>query len=397
LDATDLKMKKDTLLAHKGRKPSDNHGVVNPPVYHASTIVYPTVAALKAAQASRHQPGAVTYGRHGTPTTFALEDAVAALEGGFRAATLPSGLAAICAALLAFVKQGDHVLMVDSVYGPSRAFATGMLKNLGVETSFYDPMIGAGIARLIKPNTKVVFTESPGSLTFEVQDVPAIARAAHAAGCVVLMDNTWAAGYFFRPFEHGVDVSIHAATKYIVGHSDAMLGMIVANEPHFMTVKSAVAGLGYCAGPDDVYLALRGLRTMGVRLKQHHRAGLQLAQWLQQRPEVERLLHPALPGAVGHEFWKRDFTGASGLFGCVLKPVSDAAVAAMLDGISLFAMGYSWGGFESLILHVEPNKIRTVAPIQAAGPILRLHAGLEDPDDLIADLERGFERLNRAK
>ncbi|MBM3572702.1 MAG: cystathionine beta-lyase, partial [Alphaproteobacteria bacterium] len=273
----DTTAKKDTILAHRGRRPRDQHGVVNPPVYHASTIVYPSVAALKATQAKRFEHGVVSYGRHGTPTTFALEDAVTALEGGYRAATVPSGLAAICAALLGFVKQGDHVLMVDSVYGPSRAFANGMLKNFGVETSFYDPMIGAGIAGMLRPNTKVVFTEAPGSLTFEVQDIPAIAKAAHAADAVVLMDNTWSAGYFFCPFDHGVDVSIHAATKYIVGHSDAMLGLIVANEKHFAAVKGAVAGLGYCAGPDDVYLALRGLRTMGVRLKQHHQTGLELA------------------------------------------------------------------------------------------------------------------------
>ncbi|MBM3599941.1 MAG: cystathionine beta-lyase [Alphaproteobacteria bacterium] len=390
-------MKKDTLLAHKGRNPGANHGVVNPPVYHASTIVYPTVAAMKAAQANRFGHGQVTYGRHGTPTTFALEDALAALEGGHRAATLPSGLAAICAALLAFVKQGDHVLMVDSVYGPSRNFAMTMLKNFGIETTFYDPMVGAGIAQMIRPNTRVVFTESPGSLTFEVQDVPAIAKAAHAAGAVVLMDNTWAGGYFFRPFEHGVDVSIHAATKYIVGHSDAMLGLVVANEQHFPAVKASVAGLGYCAGPDDVYLALRGLRTMGVRLRQHHETGLSLARWLQARPEVARVLHPALPGSTGHKFWKRDFTGASGLFGCILKPASETAVNAMLDGMKLFAMGYSWGGFESLILHTEPNKLRTAKPLVADGPVLRLHAGLEDPTDLIADLEAGFERLNRAR
>jgi cystathionine beta-lyase len=386
--------KPDTILTHAGNDPAANHGIVNPPVYHASTVLFPTVAALESAG---HSFDGTRYGRIGTPTTRALEQAVAALEGGYRAVSAPSGLGAITTTLLALVRTGDHVLVTDSVYGPTRLFCADMLTRLGVETEFYDPLIGAGIAGLMRPNTRIVFVESPGSLTFEIQDVPAIASAAKAVGALVLMDNTWATPLYFRPFDHGVDVSIHAATKYMVGHSDTMLGMIVCRDREtWDPIKKSAVQLGTCAGPDDVYLGLRGLRTMSVRLGRHQETALTLARWLQQRPEVERVLHPALPDDPGHALWRRDFTGASGLFAMILKPCSRSAMAAFLDHMELFGMGYSWGGYESLILPAHPENIRTATRWSAPGPLIRLHAGLEDVNDLIADLDRGFQRLAAA-
>ena len=388
-------MKEDTIITTAGRDPAANHGIVNPPVYHASTIVHPSVAALTAARERRFEPGVYTYGRHGTPTHAALEEAVAAIEGGERAVCMGSGLAAINAAILAFVAAGDHVLMVDSVYGPARRFCDSFLGRFGVQTTYYDPCIGAGIAALIRPETRVVYVESPGSLTFEVQDIPAIAEAAHAAGAAVVMDNTWGAGIYFKPFEHGVDVSVQAATKYIVGHSDVMMGTITTTEALWHRVRQAASDLGASSGPDDVYLALRGLRTLSVRLKRHQETGLALARWLQARPEVRRVMHPALPQDPGHALWKRDFRGACGLFGVVLGGYSPEAIAAMLDGMEHFAMGASWGGFESLILPTNPAAIRS-ATSWTEGPTIRIHAGLEDPEDLIADLERGLARLAAA-
>ncbi|HEY4164893.1 MAG TPA: cystathionine beta-lyase [Dongiaceae bacterium] len=381
-----------TKLTHSGNRPADNHGIVNPPVYHASTILFPTVADLRAG--SRDKFTGVYYGRYGTPTTFALEQAVADLEGADRAVALPSGLAAVTGALFSFLKAGDHVLMVDNVYEPSRTLCDHQLARLGISTTYYDPMIGADIAGLIQPNTRVVYLESPGSHTFEVQDVPAIAAAAHAKDCIVMMDNTWASPLFFKPFEHGVDISIHAATKYIVGHSDVMMGIITMREAHYKTVKTQVHGMGYSVGPDDCYLALRGLRTLGARLAQHQQTALQLGEWLQKRPEVERVLHPALPNTPGHAFFKRDFLGSSGLFGMVLKPCAPERLDAMLDGMKLFAMGFSWGGYESLI--IPSHLARSATKWQEAGPTVRIHAGLEDPADLIADLEAGFARLRGA-
>ncbi|WP_119458486.1 cystathionine beta-lyase [Rhodospirillaceae bacterium SYSU D60014] len=384
----------DTLIGHAGCRPQDNHGIINPPVYHASTVLFPSVAALE--EAVRDRFDRVYYGRYGTPTTFALEEAVAALEQGDRAIALPSGLAAIAATLTALLKAGDHLLMVDSVYEPVRTLCNRTLARFGVTTTYYDPLIGAGVADLIRPETRLVYLESPGSLTFEVQDIPAIAAAAHAAGALVAMDNTWATPLFFKPFRHGVDISIHAATKYIVGHSDAMLGLVVTKDPHYRTIKASAQAMGYCAAPDDCYLALRGLRTLSVRLQRHQETGLALARWLRQRPEVAQVLHPGLPDDPGHALWRRDFSGATGLFSIVLNPVSKAALAAMLDGMTLFGMGFSWGGFESLILPVKPEAVRTATSWSAPGPTLRLHAGLEDPQDLITDLERGFDRLRAA-
>jgi cystathionine beta-lyase len=382
-------LSRETRLVAAGRRFSE-HGIVNPPVYHASTILFPTVAAYKA----RTQP--YLYGRRGTPTTAALAEAVAAIEGGHGAKICPSGLAAITTTLLAFLKAGDHLLMTDSVYQPARLFCDGILSGLGVETTYYDPLVGADIARLIRPSTRIVYMESPGSLTFEVQDVPAIAAAAHAAGAVAVIDNTWSGGHFFDAFAHGCDVSIQAATKYLVGHSDAMLGTITTNEAHFRRLDAHYQQLGQCAGPDDVYLALRGIRTLDVRLRRHMENALKVAGWLAKRPQVRQVLYPALPDAPGHDLWRRDFTGASGLFSVVLEPCRPEAVAAMLDDLVLFGMGASWGGYESLVVPFESRAHRKAIVRAAEGPAFRLHIGLENADDLIADLDQGFERLKRA-
>lgn len=393
---TDATRHPDTRLTTAGRDAEANFGIINPPVYHASTVTFPTVQALK--DGEKHKFDQVYYGRYGTPTTFAFEEAVANLEGAQYCVALPSGMAAIAVALLANLHAGDHVLITDNAYHPTIKFADAFLKKFGVEASYYDPMAGADIAKLIRPNTRVVFVEAPGSLTFEVQDIPAICKAAHDAGAIVLMDNTWSAGYFFKPFEHGVDISIQAATKYIVGHSDAMLGTVTTNDENLWKhLKIAQVGLGYSTGPDDCYLGVRGMRTLAVRLKRHEESALKLARWLSTRPEVETVLHPALPSCPGHDIFKRDFTGSSGLFSVVLKEGPDsAALARMLDGMELFAMGYSWGGFESLIIQADPASLRTTYAWPHKGHLLRIHAGLEDADDLQRDLEAGLERLTAA-
>lgn len=385
-----------TVLAHAGRHPRENHGMVNPPVYHSSTVLWPTVAAMDEAHAG-FEHGIYSYGRVGTPTSEAFEDAVTALEGGYGTVAVSSGLAAVNVALTAFVKAGDHVLVTDSAYGPTRRYADSVLSRFGVEVEYYDPLAGAGIEALFRGNTRLVYLESPGSLTFEVQDVPAIAAAARSRGVLTALDNTWATPLGFDAFGHGVDVTLHAATKYMVGHSDAMMGIVGAREKSvWLKLKSFAVTSGHCAGPDDLYLAQRGLRTMGVRLRQHQENALEIARWLQARPEVSRVLFPALPQDPGHALWRRDFTGASGLFAIVLQPASATQVAAMLDGMELFQMGASWGGYESLILPTHPEKIRTATRWDAEGPGVRLHVGLEDPADLIADLEAGFERLRAA-
>jgi cystathionine beta-lyase len=385
-------MKKQTRLINAGRYPEINFGIVNPPVYHASTVLFPTVADLDKATENRYD--GVFYGLNGTPTTFAFQEAVAELEGYTQAIAVPSGLAAIVATLLAFLEQDDHLLMVDSVYGPTRRFCDGMLKRFGVETTYYDPTIGAAIAELMRPETKVVFTESPGSLTFEIQDMPAIVKEAHAGGAKVIFDNTWSGGIFFSASKLGVDVSVQAATKYIGGHSDIMLGTIAMNDGDNFTIRDSVRDLGYGAAPDDCYLALRGLRTMNARLPIHQDSALKLAYWLSKRPEVERVLHPALPSCPGHETWKRDFTGSSGLFGVVLKNnFNKTHVANMLDHMQLFKIGYSWGGFESLIVPYDTHPPRSAQP-WLSGQLIRIHAGLESVDDMIDDLGSGFKRLN---
>lgn len=377
-----------TRVAHEGRDPSQNFGFVNTPVYRGSTVVFPTLDALK----TRNQP--FTYGRRGTPTTTALEQAICQLEGGRLTILTGSGLQAVTTAILAFVKAGDNILMTDSVYQPTRAFCDRMLKSLGVTTIYYDPMIGEGIAGLIDENTSLIFTESPGSQTFEVQDIPAIARAAAARDVWVLMDNTWASPLYFDAIGHGVDVSIQSATKYIVGHADAMLGAVTANEKAAKFIDRAKESLGTSPGSEETYLAQRGLRTLDVRLERHYRSGIEMANWLQAREEVATVLHPALAGCPGHELWKRDFKGASGLFSIVLKPAPEKSLAALVDDLELFAMGYSWGGYESLILPFDPRSSRTATSWTAEGPSLRLHIGLEHTDDLKADLEAGFKRYN---
>ncbi|MCG8504110.1 MAG: cystathionine beta-lyase, partial [Sphingomonadales bacterium] len=362
----------------------------------ASTILFDTVDALEAANGAKLDKGAVYYGRYGTPTTFDLEDAVAQLEGGYGAITVPTGLAAISCTLCALTGAGDHILVTDSVYEPVRNICRLLLERFGVETTYYDPLIGGDIADLIRPNTKVVYMESPGSLTFEVQDVPAIAAAARAAGVRAVVDNTWATPLYFKPFDHGVDVSLHAGTKYIVGHSDAMLGVVVTTEAAFRQIRHTSVLMGHAAAPDDVYLALRGLRTLSVRLARHYETGLKLAAWLQARPEVDRVLHPALPDCPGHDIWKRDFSGSSGLFSIVLKFGDYDTIGAMVDDMHLFKMGFSWGGYESLILPANPAPDRTARGWEAPGPLLRLHIGLEDPADLIAELEEALLRYAAA-
>ena len=385
-------LRPQTRLVTAGRDTQGQYGFVNPAVYHASTVLYPT-AEDQVAHRGRYQ-----YGRRGTPTTEALESALRALEGDACAgvALMPSGLTAICTALMSVAGSGDHILVSDSVYRPTRVFCDGVFKRMGVETTYYDPLVGEGIANLIKPNTKAVFVEAPGSQSFEMQDIPAIAAVAHAKGALVLTDNTWATPLYFDAFAHGVDLSIQAGTKYIGGHSDIMIGCVSANAAAFPALKSTVHALGLCVGPDDVFLALRGLRTLAVRLARHYESGLTIARWLEHRPEVQRVLHPALESDPGHSIWRRDFTGASGLFSIVLKPIPEKAVYAFMNELTLFGMGYSWGGFESLAILFDCAGYRTATRWAPGGPTLRIHIGLEDPNDLIADLERGFAAMAAA-
>ena len=383
----------DTLLAHSGGDPKDRHGAVNPPVYRASTFLFDTAAAWDASRDPDRRFDIIRYGQLATPTTVALEEAIATLEGGFRAMLLPSGLAAVTVALQALVRSGDHILVADTVYPPTRIFCDTTLKRFGVETTYYDPLIGGNIAQMMRPNTRLVFLESPGSMTFEVQDVPAICAAARPRGIHTLLDNSWATPYFFPAFEHGVDVSILAATKYIGGHSDVMMGTVTTTEALYEPIRSAVAELGFCVSSDDAYLALRGLRTLSVRLERHERNALRVAQWLATRPEVERVLYPALADAPGHAIWRRDFRGASGLFAVELVPTPKAELDKMLNSLKLFGMGASFGGFESLAIPMDPLPYRTATRLAHEGPLLRLHVGLEDPDDLIADLAQALERL----
>lgn len=390
-------MRDETTIVHAGREPGRFEGVVNPPVLHASTILARNLAEWEERRHRRAQdlPGTY-YGMLGTATTRALEQALADLEGAYRAVVYPSGLAACVVPILAFVAAGDHVLVTDSVYGPTRRFCEHTLARLGVETTFYDPLAGPGIEALMRPATRVVFVESPGSLTFEVQDVPGIAAVARRHGATVIMDNTWATPLHFRPLAHGVDVSVQAVTKYVGGHSDLILGAAAATAAAWPRLRSATYELGQCAGPDDVYLAQRGLRTMHVRLARQWETGLGLAQWLAQRPEVERVLHPGLPGDPGHALWKRDFTGGCGLFGVVLKPVGRRAQEAFFDGFRLFGIGASWGGYESLIMPVDLAGLRSATRWPLAGPLVRVHAGLEAPEDLQADLAAAFARMRAA-
>jgi len=386
-------LKPDTKLTVGGRKPFAHHGYVNTPVYHASTLLYRTAEDFLARR------GQYFYGRRGTPTSEALEQALAELEGPACAGVslLPSGLAAISTALLSVLRAGENVLVTDSCYGPTRKFCDSVLSRFGITTTYYDPLIGGGIAALMQPNTRAVFVEAPGSLTFEMQDVPAIAAAAHARGALMLMDNTWASPLYFRPLDKGVDLSIQSGTKYIGGHSDLMLGTVAANAQAWPALRETVFNTGLCVGPDDMNLGLRGLRTMGVRLARHQESGLAVARWLEQRPEVLRVIHPALPSHPGHAIWRRDFTGACGLFAVVLKPAPEPAVHAFLNALTLYGIGASWGGYESLAIPFDVTAVRTATKWAPGGPCIRFHIGLEDVRDLIADLERGFAALAAAR
>jgi cysteine-S-conjugate beta-lyase len=380
-----------TDVAHLGRAPSKHLGAVNTPVYRATTILFDTVAELEAAE--RGDRAGVTYGLHGLPTVTDLQAAIAQLEGGHASLAVASGLAAITLALIGTTSAGDHVLVTDAVYGPTRRFCDNQLKRFGVEVSYYNPLAAAAIERDFRPNTRVVFTESPGSLTFEVQDVSAIAEVAHARGALVMLDNTWATPLGFSAFAHGVDIALHAGTKYIGGHSDVLVGIIVCNEASYPRLHRLWTDMGVALSSDDAFLALRGLRTLAVRLERHTQSALTIARWLREQPEVAEVIFPALPGSRGHELWKRDFTGACGLFGVVLKPVAKARVAAMLDGMRLFRMGWSWGGFESLIIPANVERAKRTLRWDVGGPYLRLHVGLESAEDLIADLADGLARL----
>ena len=385
-----------TGLVRGGRKRAWTGPAVNPPVWRASTILFDSVADLRAAVSAPDER--MYYGRRGTPTQWALADALTALEPGAAGTMLfPSGVAAIATALLSVLAPGDELLMVDSAYEPTRALCRGLLRRHKITTRFYDPLIGAGIAALIGEKTRAIFMESPGSLTFEVQDVPAIVAAAKAAGVVTLLDNTWATPFFFPAIGRGVDLSILAATKYVVGHSDAMLGSVTANAAALPALRQTTHALGQCVSPDDAFLGSRGLRTLELRLRAHERGALEVARWLAVQPEVAAVLHPALPGCPGHDLWQRDFGGASGLFAFVLAGGDDAARAALIDGLALFGIGFSWGGFESLALPVDPAGLRSATQWQAAGPAVRLHIGLEDPADLIADLREGLGRFRAAR
>ncbi|MGV8996110.1 MAG: cystathionine beta-lyase [Parvibaculaceae bacterium] len=383
--------RKDTLVVTAGREPDANFGYVNPPVFHGSTILHPTVKILK----TKGQP--YTYGRRGSPTISALQKAITALEGGHNTVLTPSGLSAVSTALIAHLKAGDHLLMVDSAYGPTRDFCDKLLTRMGVDVEYYDPRIGAGIARQIKSNTAVVFAESPGSNSFEIQDLPAIAAVAHDRDVVVIADNTYGAGFYCRPLALGADISVQAVTKYLCGHSDVLMGSITTNERTWGDTLFRHGALGQTVAPDDVYLVLRGIRTLGVRLERHMATSLVLARWLEARPEVACVIHPALDSHPDHAIWQRDFSGACGLFSFVFKPeITDNAIAAMLDGMELMGMGFSWGGFESLMIPQDLSHNRTVTSGDFGGQLLRIHAGLEDVADLLADLDAGFVRLNAA-
>ena len=385
---TKARLRRRSRLVHLGRDAEASFGYVNVPPFRGSTVLFPDAETL----ASENQR--FTYGTHGTPTTEALCDAWTALSGAAGTALVPSGMAAIALALLTAVSAGDHLLVTDSAYQPARRFSDGLLKRMGVETTYYDPRLGAGIAALFRPDTKAVLVESPGSQSLELQDVPAIAEVAHQRGACVIADNTWATPLFFAPHAHGVDLAIEAGTKYLSGHSDLLLGLVSANADWLKPLRRVERELGIPAGPEDVYLALRGLRTMELRLREAERQALALADWLAARPEVLQVIHPARPDHPDHALWKRDFTGSSGLFSVVLKPGAPAAVAAMLDRLELFGLGYSWGGFESLIIAFDCSTYRTATRWAPGGPTLRLSVGLEDLDDLKDDLARGFERLN---
>jgi len=388
----------DTALVNAGRSKKYTQGSVNSVIQRASSLVFDTVEAKKQATRGRAK-GELFYGRRGTLTHFSLQEAMCELEGGAGCALFPCGAAAVANTLLAFVEQGDHVLITNTAYEPTQDFCTKILAKLGVTTGWFDPLIGADIATLIQPNTKVVFLEAPGSITMEVHDVPAIVAAVRrvAPEAIIMIDNTWAAGILFKALEFGIDISIQAGTKYLIGHSDAMVGTAVSNARCWDQLRENAYLMGQMLDADTAYMTSRGLRTLGVRLRQHHESSLAIAEWLATHPQVAKVNHPALPGSKGHEYWKRDFTGSSGLFSFVLnKRLSNDELAAYLDNFSLFSMAYSWGGFESLILANQPEHIAAIRPegeIDFTGTLIRLHIGLENVDDLKADLAAGFQRI----
>lgn len=388
----------ETTLVQAGRSKKYTQGSVNSVIQRASSLVFDTVEDKKIATRNRAK-GGLFYGRRGTLTHFSLQEAMCELEGGAGCALFPCGAAAVANTILAFVEQGDHILMTNTAYEPSQDFCTKILSKLGVTTGWFDPLIGEGIAELIRPNTRIVFLESPGSLTMEVHDVPAIVKAVRskAPEAIIMIDNTWAAGVLFKALEFDIDISIQAATKYLIGHSDGMIGTAVSNARCWDQLRENAYLMGQMVDADTAYMTSRGLRTLGVRLRQHHESSLKVAEWLAQHPQVERVNHPALPGSKGHEFWQRDFTGSSGLFSFVLKKrLNNDELASYLDNFSLFSMAYSWGGFESLILANQPEQIAALRPggeVDFSGTLIRLHIGLENVDDLIADLAAGFERI----
>ena len=387
-------MKLSTRLAQRGRRPRSQPATVNIPVARASTVTFESLAQMAQVQRQFEADEPVpTYCIVNMPLRAAFEELMVELEGGHRAVTLPSGLAAIGVAFLACVRAGDHVLVADSVYAPTRRFCERTLARLGIETTYYDPLAGAAIAEQFRPNTRVVFLESPGSLTFEVQDFPAIAGAARSRGIAVIHDNTWATGMFFRSFDHGADLVVQAATKYPAGHSDVLIGATIANEAWWPRLRDASRDLGQTASPDDVFLTIRGMRTLAARMKQHEAGALAIAKRLQGHPRVKRVLHPGLPGDPGHALWQRDFTGSSGLFAIELAPASDAQLAAFIDKLELFALGYSWGGYDSLVAPANLGRYGRVVRPWKGGELVRLQVGLEDVEDLYADLERGLARM----
>lgn len=387
-----MKKRTETLVTHSGRNPKKNFGAVNPPVYHVSTVLFDDFAAFQKSWLGTFE--GLTYGRHGSESHRELENALAKLEGADKSLLTCSGCSAITVTLLALLKSGDHLLVPDNIYSPTRSFCDADLKRLGVETTYYDPLVGGDIKKLFKKNTKVVYVESPGSLTMEVQDVPAISKAAHAINAVVVLDNTWATPLYFKAFEKGVDVSIHSATKYISGHSDVMMGVINCTKKLYPAIKSTYKNIGITLGPDDVYLAQRGLRTLAVRLKEQGANAFKIAKFLESHPKVETVLYPALKSDPGHKIWKRDFTGASGLLSFVLKkPLDDKGHSNFLDKMELLNMGYSWGGYESLIIPFELSKIRTATRWKYKGAIFRISVGLENVDDLISDLSQALSRV----
>ncbi len=392
-------MKRETTIVHAGRHPEEQFGAVNPPITQTSTVLFPSIEAFHAADVSiSHHQGALadpSYGITGTSTTFALAEALSALEGADKTLIYPSGLMAITATLLSFTKTGDHVLVPDSVYGPARRFCNKELKKLGIETTYYDPLIGAGIASLMRDNTKIILTESPGSLTFEIQDIPAISKAAKAKNpdVVIALDNSWASPLYFQGLSKGVDVVMYAATKYINGHSDVLMGTVSANSPHAEALFRTYKNLGISTSPHDCYQAMRGLRTMGARLRQHEESTMVVAKWLENHPAVAKVLYPALPSHPQHALWKRDFTGASGLLGFILKTTNASSVHRMINSLQYYGIGASWGGYESLIIDFDPTTIRTATQWAEKGHCVRIHIGLENVDDLIQDLDQGFKYL----